>query len=155
MSELVALQNVTRTFTEGPVWQRQSTVAVDDVSFSINSDQATITGVVGESGSGKTTLALLLLGYEKPTEGRVVFQGQDVASMSSQERLEFRRQVQPIFQDPFAAFNPFYKVDHVLTTPIKRFHLAKTEREQPSASTTPWSWWAFDLARRWVAFRTS
>jgi peptide/nickel transport system ATP-binding protein len=49
--------------------------------------------------------------------------------MNAQERFEFRREVQPIFQDPFAAFNPFYRIDHVLTTPIERFQLAGSERE--------------------------
>ena len=129
MNELVTLRDVSKTFTGGSIWQRETTVAVDKVSFSIDSDHATITGVVGESGSGKTTLALLLLGYEQPTTGTVIFQGQDLSHMSSQERFEFRRTVQPIFQDPFAAFNPFYRVDHVLTTPIKRFRLAGSESE--------------------------
>jgi len=49
--------------------------------------------------------------------------------MSSQERIQFRREVQPIFQDPFAAFNPFYQVDHVLTTPLARFGLAASAKD--------------------------
>jgi peptide/nickel transport system ATP-binding protein len=88
-----------------------------------------ITGIVGESGSGKTTLALLLLAQVQPNDGRVIYRGKDLAAMSIQERFQFRREVQPIFQDPFAAFNPFYRVDHVLSTPLARFHLATSERD--------------------------
>jgi peptide/nickel transport system ATP-binding protein len=102
---------------------------VDNVAFSIADDHPTITGIVGESGSGKTTLALLLLGYADPSKGEVIYRGQNLATMSKQERFEFRRVVQPIFQDPFAAFNPFYRVDHVLQIPIDRFGLASSVAE--------------------------
>ncbi len=129
MTELLKVSNASKMFYDGPIWRRQTTVAVDNISFSIADDRPSITGVVGESGSGKTTLALLLLGYAQPSKGQVVYRGQDLADMSKQERFEFRRVVQPIFQDPFAAFNPFYLVDHVLQVPIKRFNLASTEAE--------------------------
>lgn len=129
MSKLVEIRNVSRIFHSGSAWRRETTVAVNNVSFSLDEGQATITGIVGESGSGKTTLALMLLGHEEPTRGQVIYRGRDVAAMSSKERFEFRREVQPIFQDPFSAFNPFYRVDHVLTTPIKRFRLAASERD--------------------------
>jgi peptide/nickel transport system ATP-binding protein len=104
--------------------KREAVVALDGLSFSLADDRPTITAIAGESGSGKTTLAHLLLGHIAPTSGRVLYRGQDIASMGSRERLQFRREVQPIFQDPFAAFNPFYRIDHVLTMPIKRFKLA-------------------------------
>jgi peptide/nickel transport system ATP-binding protein len=128
MTNLLEIRNVSRVFHGGPIWRRETTVAVNNVSFSIDEKRATITGIVGESGSGKTTLALMVLGHEEPTSGQVIYRGQDVSTMSSQERFEFRRQVQPIFQDPFSAFNPFYRVDHVLTMPISRFHLADSEQ---------------------------
>jgi len=126
VTELLKIQNVSKHFHDGPIWRRETTVAVDNVSFSVAADRPTITGVVGESGSGKTTLALLLLGYADPSKGNVIYRGQDLASMSKEERFEFRRVVQPIFQDPFAAFNPFYLVDHVLQIPIERFGLTKS-----------------------------
>jgi peptide/nickel transport system ATP-binding protein len=59
----------------------------------------------------------------------VLYRGRDVASMSGSEKRQFRREVQPIFQDPYEAFNPFYRVDHVLQTPLKRFGLASSGRE--------------------------
>ncbi len=127
MTELLEVRNASKIFRDGPLWRRESTVAVDNVSFSIAADRPSITGVVGESGSGKTTLALMLLGYADPSMGEVAYRGQDLATMSKDERFEFRRVVQPIFQDPFAAFNPFYRVDHVLQMPIQRFGLATSE----------------------------
>ena len=129
MSNLFEVRNASMIFRSGPLWQRETTVAVDQVTLSIPDDRPTITGIVGESGSGKTTLALMLLGHLHPTSGQVIYRDKDVASMSARERFEFRREVQPIFQDPFAAFNPFYRVDHVLTTPIERFQLVGSAKE--------------------------
>jgi peptide/nickel transport system ATP-binding protein len=88
-----------------------------------------MTAIAGESGSGKTTLALLMMGFLKPTSGQVFYRGQDVATMSTTERRQFRREVQPIFQDPYEAFNPFYRVDHVLETPLQRFGLASSKSD--------------------------
>src|SRR6185295_20383689 len=88
-----------------------------------------ITAIVGESGSGKTTLAHLLLGLITPTLGEVVYRGKTVRAMSIDERRAFRRDVQVIFQDPYDAYNPFYKIDHVLAKPIANFHLASSASE--------------------------
>lgn len=129
MIPLFEARDVSKIFRSGPLWQRDVTHAVDNVSFSLPDARPTITGIVGESGSGKTTLAMMLLGHVHPSSGKIIFRGKELATMSRQERFEFRRVVQPIFQDPFAAFNPFYRVDHVLTTPIERFKLASSEQE--------------------------
>jgi peptide/nickel transport system ATP-binding protein len=129
MTTLLEVRDVSKFFRSGLLWQRETTVAVDRVSFSVAADRPTITGIVGESGSGKTTLALLLLGYVYANAGHVIYRGLDLATMSRQDRFQFRREVQPIFQDPFAAFNPFYRVDHVLTTPIQRFGLTGSAQE--------------------------
>jgi len=128
MTALLEVKQVTKHFSGGPLWRRDHMTAVNQVSFVLKSEEPTITGVVGESGSGKTTLALMLLGNLHPEEGQIIFRGKDVAQMSAAERFQFRREVQPIFQDPFAAFNPFYRVDHVLTTPLERFGLADSSR---------------------------
>jgi peptide/nickel transport system ATP-binding protein len=85
--------------------------------------------VAGESGSGKTTLAMLLLGFVTPTSGQILYKGRDIQSLRGEERMMFRREVQAVFQDPFAVFNPFYTVDHLLTVPIQRFRLAKSKSE--------------------------
>jgi oligopeptide/dipeptide ABC transporter ATP-binding protein len=116
-------------YSSGPIWNREINQAVNRLSFTIPDGQPNITGIVGESGSGKTTLAMMLLGHAQPTAGQIFFRGKDLATMNRHERFEFRREVQPIFQDPFSAFNPFYRVDHVLTTPMARFRLASSEKE--------------------------
>ena len=106
------------------------TIAADDVSFAISADRPSITAVAGESGSGKTTLARLLLGVIKPTSGSVIYDGRDVSKMSGSERREFRREVQPIFQDPFEVYNPFYKADHLLHVAIDKFKLAASDDQR-------------------------
>jgi oligopeptide/dipeptide ABC transporter ATP-binding protein len=126
MSALVELQNVTQVFGNP---KKAHTVAVDDFSFSISESVPSFTAIVGESGSGKTTLARILLGFQFPTLGTVRYRGTDIHKFSARERQTFRREIQAVFQDPFEVYNPFYKVDHLLTVPIARFHLAKSRAE--------------------------
>jgi oligopeptide/dipeptide ABC transporter ATP-binding protein len=95
----------------------------------LKEDEPTIMTVAGESGSGKTTLAMLLLGFIKPTTGQIIYRGKDITTLRGEDALAFRREVQAVFQDPFAVFNPFYTVDHLLTVPIKQFKLAKTKAQ--------------------------
>lgn len=129
MTALLEARNVTKVFGSGGLFKRKETIALENVSLLIRESPPSITGVVGESGSGKTTLVRLLLGFLAPTEGEVLYKGRDLTKMSRDERLEFRREVQVIFQDPFEVYNPFYKVDHVLTTPVTKFHLARSKSE--------------------------
>src|SRR5215203_6015927 len=98
--QLLEADNVTRTFGGGAL-NSKGTVAVDAVSLVINQEKPTIIAIAGESGSGKTTLARMLLGMIQPTHGAIRFQGRDLTKMNKQERTQFRRQVQAIFQDPF------------------------------------------------------
>jgi peptide/nickel transport system ATP-binding protein len=85
--------------------------------------------IAGESGSGKTTLANVVLGFLSPTSGQVLYQGKNIWDMPRQEWFGFRRHVQAIFQDPYGTFNPFYQVDEVFETLIKKFRLAKNRTE--------------------------
>lgn len=126
--QLLEARNVTKVFGGG-LLSKNRNVAVDEISLAINEDQPTITAIAGESGSGKTTLARLLLGVIQPSAGSILFRGQDLKKMDGRSRKEFRRQVQAIFQDPFEVYNPFYRVDQVLTTPVKKFGLAATRQE--------------------------
>ncbi len=121
--KLLEAYNVTKIFGGGLLNHRR-TVAVEGVSLSITEEKPTITALAGESGSGKTTLARLLLGMTQPSEGAIRYRGQDLIGLHGNDRRAFRRQVQAIFQDPFEVYNPFYKVDQVLTTPVRKFKLA-------------------------------
>jgi oligopeptide/dipeptide ABC transporter ATP-binding protein len=126
MPTLLEARHLSKVFGGG-VFDRNTTVALEDFSLAIDSDRPSITAVVGESGSGKTTLARLLLGLVTPTRGQVLYQGQDLQHMSHAEWRTFRHDVQVIFQDPYEVYNPFYRVDHVLTTPVAKFKLAPTK----------------------------
>jgi peptide/nickel transport system ATP-binding protein len=129
MTPLLEVRQASKTYGGGLFKRHERTVALDNLSYSIPDERPSITAIAGESGSGKTTLALLMMGFLKPTAGQVLYRGRDVASMSPAERRVFRREVQPIFQDPYEAFNPFYRVDHVLERPLQRFGLADSKRE--------------------------
>lgn len=128
MTPLLEFQNVTKVYSRG-VLNVSSTVALNDVSLNLDEDEPTIMTVAGESGSGKTTLAMLLLGFIAPTSGKILYRGKDINKLRGDERMTFRREVQAVFQDPFAVFNPFYTVDHLLSVPIKKFKLAKNKSE--------------------------
>ena len=127
MSNLLELKNVSKTYSRG-LLSRVSTTALNNVSLKLETEQPTIMTVAGESGSGKTTMAMLLLGFITPTSGQILYKGKDIQTLRGEDRMMFRREVQAVFQDPFAVFNPFYTVDHLLLVPIDRFKLAKSKK---------------------------
>jgi oligopeptide/dipeptide ABC transporter ATP-binding protein len=128
VTSLLEAQNVTRIFGGG-LFHKGHTLAVDGVSLTINEDRPSITTIAGESGSGKTTLARLLLGVIQPTSGSILYRGESLTGMDAGARKKFRREVQAIFQDPYEAYNPVYKVDQTLTTPVRKFGLAHSKEE--------------------------
>ena len=111
------------------MFNRREVAALKDFSLAIDADRPSIISVVGESGSGKTTMARMLLGLEMPTSGEVLYHGKDLRQLSPAARRDFRKNVQAIFQDPFDVYNSFYKVDHVLDTPLRKFKLAGSRSE--------------------------
>ncbi len=122
---LLELRDVTKIFGG----KRDYTVALDDMTFALPEDFPKIVTVAGESGSGKTTMGMLLLGFYWPTMGEVLFRGKPLSELDRREMFQFRREVQAVFQDPFAVYNPFYKVDNLLSIPIKNFKLAGSKAE--------------------------
>ncbi len=128
MPSLLELRNVTKTYSRG-LLSRSSTTALNNVSLTLKEDEPTIVTVAGESGSGKTTLAMLLLGFIEASAGEILYKGRNIAKLRGVDRTTFRKEVQAVFQDPFAVFNPFYTVDHLLTVPLERFKIARSKRE--------------------------
>jgi len=120
VTALLDLRNVSRRYGGG-LFARRQVMAVNDVSFSLEEAQPEIFTIVGESGSGKTTLARMILNMVAPSSGELRFQGVDLTTVrGSRARLAFMRKVQPIFQNPFEAFNPMKRVDRYLFATARR-----------------------------------
>jgi peptide/nickel transport system ATP-binding protein len=128
MNNIIDVKNVTKIFSKGII-NKSFTRAVNNISLNIDSEKPMIRAIAGESGSGKTTLARMILGLISPTEGELFFQGQNINKLNNEDRLNFRKSVQPIFQDPFGVFNPFYKIDRVLNTPLIKFQVSNNKTE--------------------------
>src|SRR6266478_6319871 len=122
MAPLIEAVDVSKRFAGG--LGREGTLALAGLSLAIDAEEPSIIAVVGESGSGKTTLARLLLGLAEPTGGAIRYRGTDLRQLDRDGRRAFRHDVQAVFQDPYGVYNPFYRFDHVLTTPLRRFRLA-------------------------------
>lgn len=120
---LLDVSHLGKTFTRGGLFSRRRVVAVDDVSFQVGAVRPEIFAIIGESGAGKTTLSRMILNIERPTSGTLVFDGIDLATVRSKaSRMAFMHKVQPIFQNPFEAFNPLKQLDRYLFVTRRRFH---------------------------------
>ena len=128
MSKRLEIADVDVTFSSG-FGGRVKKHALHNLSMTVGGPSPAITAVVGESGSGKTTLIRLLLGFQAPTRGTVLYDGKPLAGMAAAEQATFRREVQAIFQDPFDVFNPFYKIDHPLLSPLAAFGMTRSRDE--------------------------
>ena len=124
---LLSLENASKTYRRGIF--KKDVVALKPVSLRFSRSNPKIIAMVGQSGSGKSACGNLMLGFQKPTTGRIMFGGRDVATMNRHEKSDFRRQVQAVFQDPYASFNPFYTIDHAFTVPLRRFGIAANRAE--------------------------
>jgi oligopeptide/dipeptide ABC transporter ATP-binding protein len=114
---LVVVDHLVRYFGARGRHADQAVRAVDDVSFEIRRGETF--GLVGESGSGKSTLARLLLRLDQPTSGRVLFEGDDVFSMSAREHRRLRPRMQMVFQDPFASLNRRKTAEQTIAFPLR------------------------------------
>ena len=119
---LVEIRNLTKVYAPG----KHEVRAVDDVSLHIHSGETL--GLVGESGSGKSTLGRLILRLIEPTSGSIRFEDRDLLAADSSEMRRLRRDMQIIFQDPFASLDPRFRVEDIIAEPLIIHGMNEKER---------------------------
>ena len=102
--------------------------AVNDVTFDVYPGETL--GLVGESGCGKTTIGRTILRLEEPTEGSMIYKGQDIAKMNAEELREFRKEVQIIFQDPYSSLNPRMTIGNAIMEPMQVHNILASDDER-------------------------
>lgn len=127
---LLEIQQVRKVYSgAGGLLSTHEVIALDDVSLALQGDQAKLLTIVGESGSGKSTLARCILGLTPVSDGSIRYRGKEIKAMSNAELHDYRRAVQPVFQDPYSTYNPFYRIDRVLNMIMRKFKLAGSPQE--------------------------
>ena len=102
--------------------------AVDDVSFTVQAGETF--GLVGESGSGKSTIGRAIVNLYQPTDGQILYQGKALSDLSKGERLDYNKDVQMIFQDPYASLNPRMKVQDIVAEGMEVHGLVASKSER-------------------------
>ncbi len=119
MTELLKVEGLKKFFPiNGGVLSRKigEVKAVNDISFHVKKGETL--GIVGESGCGKSTTGRLLMRLIDPTEGSIVFEDKEIMSMSKKQLRQVRRDIQMVFQDPYASLNPRHSVQQILEEPL-------------------------------------
>ncbi|MYM21911.1 dipeptide ABC transporter ATP-binding protein [Duganella sp. FT135W] len=126
---LLEVRNLSKTFTQRQGWfGKREFHAVKDVSFTLARGKTL--GVVGESGSGKTTVGLTLLRLHQASGGSVLFDGEDLLSMSARDFQAYKRRIQIVFQNPYASLNPRFTVGDILLEPMRIHRIGADDRER-------------------------
>lgn len=124
MAEILRVENLKKYF-KTPMGQLH---AVDGVSFAV--EEGKTLGIVGESGCGKSTLGRAVIGLNEPTDGKVIFNGEDTTHVSPRRRKQLCQDMQIIFQDPFSSLNPRMCVADLIAEPLKVYKKCATKEER-------------------------
>lgn len=121
MSDIVMqVENITKKF---PVAHGKFLTACDNISFKVSKGKTL--AIVGESGCGKTTLLKIIMNMQKPTSGKIIFHDIDTTQLSGEDKRVNYKNIQMVFQDPTAAFNPKMKIKDIICEPLINFELIK------------------------------
>lgn len=123
--KLIEVKHLKQYFNAG---RPNEVKAIDDISFDIYEGETF--GLVGESGSGKSTTGRSIIRLYNPTSGEIKFYGEDISKIKHKDMLKFRREMQMIFQDPYASLNPRMKVKDIIAEGLDIHHLVKNEQER-------------------------
>ena len=129
MKKILEVKNLTKTFqvNGGFLKKGKNLTAVDNVSFELMEGETLC--LVGESGCGKSTLGISILQIIKPTSGEVLFEGVDLCKLDEKKVRPYRKNLQMIFQDPYASLNPRMTIRELIGAPIRAFKLAASAEE--------------------------
>ncbi|MDO5725852.1 MAG: ATP-binding cassette domain-containing protein [Tissierellia bacterium] len=123
MKPIVSAKNIKKYFKV-----KEGTLkAVDDVSFDIFPGETF--GLVGESGCGKSTMGRTMIRLYEPTDGEMFFDGEDIYKFNDKKMHKLRRDVQIIFQDPYASLNPRMTIEEIVSEPLQIHHICKSKKE--------------------------
>ena len=129
MTDLLRVENLGKIYaTGGSSWRRRYVAALDSITLSVQRGKTL--GLVGESGSGKSTLGRCILGLTTPDSGEVIFDGTPVTGLSGRALAEFRRRVQPVFQDPFGSLDPRWPVGRSVRESLDCFGIGTPSNRQ-------------------------
>lgn len=127
--KLLEVRDLTKIFRMGSIFSRVKLVAVDKVNFEINESE--IFTLAGESGSGKTTVSKIILNFLEATSGKIMYKGKDITNIKNREdKMNFMKEVQAIFQNPFETFNPLRRVGNYLYETAENFEVAQGKKKE-------------------------